>query len=170
MGADRADPAAETREILGFDRARLNRISDWMARYVAQGKYAGSSILILRGGQEVYHHATGLRDIEAGLPFARDTIVRIYSMTKPVIAVAVMMLLERGLVSLDTPISAVIPAFSDMQALIPGAERIDQVASCATPTLHQLLTHTSGLSYGFNAGVLPCAMTEAGIGRDLLHG
>ena len=65
-------------ETLGFDRARLDRIGDWMARYVAQGKYAGSSVLIKRGEQEVFHHAAGLRDIEAGLPLQRDTVVRIY--------------------------------------------------------------------------------------------
>ena len=107
-------------ETLGFDRARLDRIGDWMARYVAQGKYAGSSVLIKRGGQEVYHHA-------AGLPFQRDTVVRIYSMTKPVTAVAVMMLLKQGFFSLDAPVSEFIPAFGDMQALLPNAERIDQL-------------------------------------------
>ena len=101
-------------ETLGFDRARLDRIGDWMARYVAQGKYAGSSVLIKRGGQEVYHHVAGLRDIEAGLPFQRDTVVRIYSMTKPVTAIAVMILLEQGLFPLDAPVSAFIPAFGDM--------------------------------------------------------
>ena len=143
-------------EALGFDRARLDRIGDWMARYVAQGKYAGSSVLIKRGGQEVYHHAAGLR----------DTVVRIYSMTKPVTAVAVMMLLEQGFFSLDAPVSEFIPAFGDMQALIPNAERIDQLVPCAVPTLHQLLTHTSGLSYAFNLGILPRAMAEAGIGFD----
>ena len=104
--------------------------------------------------------------IETGLPFERDTIVRIYSMTKPVTAVAVMMLFEQGLFSLDAPVSEFIPAFRDMQALSPGAERIDQFVPCAAPTLHQLLTHTSGLSYAFNAGVLPQAMAEAGIGFD----
>ena len=160
---DDMTPKSQT---LGFDHARLDRIGDWMARYVAQGKYAGSSVLIARGGHEVYHHATGLRDIETGLPFERDTIVRIYSMTKPVTAVAVMMLFEQGLFSLDAPVSEFIPAFRDMQALSPGAERIDQVVPCAVPTLHQLLTHTSGLSYAFNAGVLPQAMAEAGIGFD----
>ena len=88
--------ATPTPQTLGFDRARLDRIVDWMARYVAQGKYAGSSMLIARGGHEVYHHATGLRDIETVLPFERDTVVRIYSMTKPVTAMAVMTLFCGG--------------------------------------------------------------------------
>ena len=166
MVSEISDDATSKLQSLRFDRARLDRIGDWMARYVAQGKYAGSSVLIARGGHEVYHHATGLRDIETGLPFERDTIVRIYSMTKPVTAVAVMMLFEQGLFSLDAPVSEFIPAFRDMQALIPGAERIDQLEPCPVPTLHQLLTHTSGLSYAFNAGVLPQAMAKAGIGFD----
>ena len=96
MVSEISDDATSKLQSLRFDRARLDRIGDWMARYVAQGKYAGSSVLIARGGHEVYHHATGLRDIETGLPFERDTIVRIYSMTKPVTAVAVMMRFEQG--------------------------------------------------------------------------
>ena len=138
----------------GFDPGRLDRIGAWMDRYVEARKYPGSSVLIARGGEEVYFHATGARRIETSLPFTRDTIVRIYSMTKPITSVALMMLAEKGLFHLDAPVSEFIPAFSDMRALVPGAERIDQTEPCATPTLHQLLTHTSGLSYPFNPGVL----------------
>ncbi len=129
-----------------------------MDRYVEARKYPGSSVLIARGGEEVFFHATGTRNVEAGLPFTRDTVVRIYSMTKPVTSVALMMLAEKGLFHLDAPVSEFIPAFSDMRALVPGAERIDQTEPCATPTLHQLLTHTGGLSYPFNPGVLSQAM------------
>ncbi|MGD9865637.1 MAG: serine hydrolase domain-containing protein, partial [Pseudodonghicola sp.] len=89
----------------GLDPGRLDRISDWMDRYVEERKYPGSSVLIARGGAEVYFNATGARNVEAGLPFARDTLVRIYSMTKPVTSVALMMLAERGLFHLDAPVS-----------------------------------------------------------------
>ena len=147
----------------GFDPMRLNRVSAWMDRYVAERKFPGSSVLISRGGDEVYFYATGQRNIEAGLPFQRDTLARIYSMTKPVTSVAIMMLAELGLFHLDAPVSEFIPAFDDMQALIPGAERIDQVEAAPTPTLHNLLTHTSGLIYFFNPGVVPLAMDEARI-------
>jgi len=143
---------------MNIDSDRLNRINSWMQRYVDERKYPGSSVLIARGGQEVYFNATGARNIAASLPFQRDTVVRLYSMTKPVTTVALMMLAERGLFHLDAPVSEFIPAFSDMQALVPGAERIDQTESSDTPTLHQLLTHTSGLSYPFNPGVLARAM------------
>ncbi|GAA6164650.1 serine hydrolase domain-containing protein [Pelagimonas sp. KU-00592-HH] len=142
----------------GFDRARLDRLKGWMERYVDERKYAGSSLLIRQGGQEVMFHAAGMRALETGLPFERDSVARIYSMTKPVTSVALMMLVERGMLHLDAPVSAFIPAFEEMTALVPGAERIDQVEAAPSPTLHQLLTHTSGLSYPFNPGVLAQAM------------
>ncbi len=138
----------------GFDPERLNRIAHWMDRYVEERKFAGSSVLVARGGREVYFHATGLRSVENYLPFQRDTVARIYSMTKPVTTVAAMMLAELGQFHLDAPVSDFLPAFKDMTALVPGAERIDQVEPCPPPTIHQLMTHTSGLSYPFNPGVL----------------
>lgn len=142
----------------GFDQSRLQHIRDWMQSYVDARKFAGSSLLIARGGDEVFFHAAGQRNREKNLPFERDTVVRLYSMTKPVTTVALMMLAERGLFHLDAPVSDFIPGFNDMQALVPGAEHIDQTEPVATPTLHQLLTHTSGLSYPFNPGVLAQAM------------
>ena len=144
----------------GFDGGRLDRIAGWMQSYVAQRRFAGSSVLIAQGGQEVYYHQSGLRDIAAGLSWERDTVARIYSMTKPVTSVALMMLVEEGLFHLDAPLSEFLPAFSDMSCLVPGATDADQVEPCAVPTLHQILTHTSGFSYAFNPGPLGGLMTE----------
>lgn len=143
-----------------FDAERLNNIKLWMQRYVKEGKYSGSSVLIHSGTQEVFFHQAGCRHLDRNLPFARDTIARIYSMTKPVTSVALMMLVEKGQFSLNTPVSEFIPEFSDMHALIPGASALDQTEPCATPTLHQLMLHSSGLSYGFNPGLLPQVMEE----------
>ncbi len=81
-------------------------------------------------------------------------------MTKPVTSVALMMLYERGLFTLDTPVSEFIPSFKDMRALIPGAMSIEETEAAPSPTLHQLLTHTAGLSYPFNPGVLAAAMEK----------
>ncbi len=145
----------------GFDAERLTRIRDWMQGYVDQRKFAGCATLIARGGEEVFYHDCGLRNVEARLPWQRETVARIYSMTKPVTTVAAMMLMERGLFHLDAPISEFLPEFKDCHALIPGATRIDQVEPVATPTVHQVLTHTSGMSYPFNPGVLPEAMHAA---------
>jgi len=143
-----------------MDQARLNYLKQWQQRYVDQKKYAGSSVLIYRAGREVLFHAAGRRNIEEDLPFTRDTLARIYSMTKPVTSVAVMLLVERGLVHLDAPVSEFIPEFSQMNALLPGATSIDQIEPSSSPTLHQLLTHTSGLSYPFNPGVLAKEMAK----------
>jgi len=155
---------------MGFDAKRLGRIAVWMDSYVEARKFPGSAIVIARNGAEVYHHSTGLRDIAAGTPFQRDTVARIYSMSKPVTTVAIMMLAERGLLHLDAPVSNFIPAFADMRALVPGATDIDQSKPCATPTLHQLLTHTSGFSYPFNPGVLGAAMEAGNIQFRADHG
>lgn len=144
--------------IYQLDSDRLNWIKPWMQHYVDERKYPGSSLLIHQGGQEVFFHATGQRNIAQSLPFDRDTVARIYSMTKPITSVAIMMMVERGLFHLDAPVSDFLPAFHNMQALVPGATLISQTEPCATPTLHQLMTHTSGLSYPFNPGVLPKAM------------
>ncbi|WP_170394096.1 serine hydrolase domain-containing protein [Ruegeria arenilitoris] len=143
-----------------FDTNRLSRIADWMQRYVEERKYAGSSLLVKHKGSEVFFNACGKRSVEDDLDFQRDTVVRIYSMTKPITTVALMMLAERGLFHLDAQLSEFLPEFSKMQALIPGAARLDQTEDAPTPTLHQLLTHTSGFSYPFNPGVLPQAMDE----------
>ena len=143
-----------------FDATRLSRINDWMQSYVDTNRFAGASVLVAQDGKEVYYNDCGLRDTARETPWQRDTVARIYSMTKPVTSVALMMLAERGLFHLDAPVSDFIPAFNDMTCLVDGATSIDQVVPCSTPTLHQLLTHTSGLSYAFNPGVLGQEMAD----------
>ena len=147
-----------------LDQAKLNRIRAWMQGYVDERKYPGCSFLLNKKGEQVFFHACGSRNVELDLPFDRETLVRIYSMTKPVTTTALMMLLEQGLFHLDAPVSEFLPEFGDMQALIPNALTIEQTEKASAPTLHQLLTHTSGLSYPFNPGVLPDAMDA----QDLL--
>lgn len=147
----------------GFDKTRLERINHWMNSYIEAGKYPGSSFLLAEGGKVVHRATAGYRAVEAKKPFADDTIVRIFSMTKPIVSVALMMLVERGLFPLSAPLSKFLPEFSDCRAMITGARRVDQTESCPTPTLHQLLTHTSGLTYGFNPGPLGEVYTAAGI-------
>lgn len=137
-----------------FDRNRLARLDAWMNRYVEEGKFPGSTLLLAQGGDIVHRASAGMRSVEKGLPYEDDTIVRIYSMTKPVVSVALMTLIEKGLFHLDAPISEFIPEFADMEALVPGAERLDQTEPCDTPTVIQTATHTSGLTYSFNPTLL----------------
>lgn len=149
------DPAS-----LGFDPERLKHIDSWMQRYVDEGKFPGSSVLVARQGKIAHLATAGWRSIENKLPFELDTIARVYSMTKPITSVAVMMLTERGLFHLDAPISRFLPEFSECQALVEGAASLDQTQPCPAPTIHQLLVHTSGLTYSFNEGPLADAYLE----------
>ena len=145
-------------QALGFDAERLERIRNWMSRYVDAGKLPGALTLVARGGEIAYLDQVGLRDVESGAPWTQDTILRFYSMTKPITSVALMMLYEEGGFGLDDPLDAYIPAFRDVTMLAPDATSVDQVVpSPRVPTLHQLLTHTSGFIYGFNGGVLGAA-------------
>lgn len=142
----------------GLDPHRLELLARYMDRLVDQQTHAGCSLLLARGGDVVFDHATGLRSLESGASFARDTVARIYSMTKPITTVALMQLVERGLTHWDTPVSEFIPTFGQCHALQPNATSLDQVVPCAAPTLHQLATHTSGLTYAFNPGVVAAEM------------
>jgi CubicO group peptidase (beta-lactamase class C family) len=150
MTLDTSSPAA-----CGLDAARLTRIDDWMRRYVDGGRFPFAATLIARKGAIAWAGHYGQADVEAGTAYTPETLVRIYSMTKPVTSTALMMLYERGLLHLDDPVAEFIPAFADVQVLVPGAERPDQTEPLKTPlTVHNLLTHTAGLTYGFNQDIL----------------
>ena len=138
----------------GFDPKRLLRIDDWMQRCIDGGRFTGSSVLIARDGEIAHLGCAGLASVERNLPYQRDTIVRIYSMTKMIVSTGFMQLFEKGMIHLDTPVSDLLPEFSNCHALTPGATSVDQTEPVAAPTLHDLLTHTSGLTYGFNPGIL----------------
>ena len=152
-------------ESLGFDSARLARLTPWMQRYVDRGRIPGASVLIARGGELAYFDCAGYREPETQAPWQRDTIVRIYSMTKPVTSVALMMLYEEGLMHLDDPVEAILPEFKDRAVLVPGAKSLaDTVPAKAKMTIRHLLTHTSGLSYGLNGGLLGGAYAKESLG------
>lgn len=149
---------------LGFDPDRLERIQTWMARYVDAGKLPFAATLISRRGEHVWQSHIGQRDVEAGSPYEPDTIVRIYSMTKPITAVGLMMLYEQALFHLDDPIEEFLPEFADLRVLRKGAKKLDQVEALKVkPKIHNLFTHTAGLTYGFQGGLLGKAYTKAEI-------
>ncbi|TNC12514.1 beta-lactamase family protein [Methylobacterium terricola] len=121
-----------------------------MRGYVEAGKLPGLSVTVARRGQVVFSRQEGLRDLARGLPMEHDTIVRIYSMTKPLTSVAILMLYEEGRFQLDDPITRTLPEFRGMRVLTGGSRlRPETVPAERDITFRDLLTHTSGLSYGF---------------------
>ena len=136
-----------TPEHVGLSGTRLARIDDWMRRWIDSGRLAGLSVSVLRHGRLAYQGCCGQADLARGLAMTPDTVVRIYSMTKPLASVALMMLYEDGLFQLDDPISAVLPAFTRMR--VYAGEGRDPVPAERPITYRDLLTHTSGLTYGF---------------------
>ncbi|NNE72035.1 MAG: beta-lactamase family protein [Acidimicrobiales bacterium] len=139
-----------TPEDLGFNSKRLDLVGAVGRRLVDDGRLPGALVQVARRGEVVYSDRYGLADRERDQPVSQDTIFRIYSMTKPITAVAVMQLYEKGLVLLEDPIEMYIPAFADMQVW-DGGTRERPVLRPATRsiTVHDLLRHTSGLTYGF---------------------
>ncbi|HEY9078161.1 MAG TPA: serine hydrolase domain-containing protein [Anaerolineaceae bacterium] len=138
-------------ESVGFSSERLARIGTVMQRYVDQGSLAGMVTLIARKGQVAHFEKFGMAEIETKKPMTLDTIFRIYSMTKPITSVAVLMLYEEARLRLADPVSLYIPAFKHMKVLDPtpglGVRTVDAAREI---TIHDLLTHTAGLSYGFD--------------------
>ncbi len=134
-------------EHAGFSSQRLRKIDGWMDRLVEDGRLAGLSVLVSRRGQLAYERHAGLADMARGLRMGPDSILRIYSMTKPLTSTAIMMLYEDGLFQLDDPISNVLPCFKEMR--VHAGEGREPVPAERPITYRDLLTHTSGLTYGF---------------------
>jgi CubicO group peptidase (beta-lactamase class C family) len=134
-----------TPEQVGFSAERLHRVDTLMARYVQQGKLAGAVTLVARRGRVVHFQKVGLQDVEAASAMELDTIFRIYSMTKPITSVALMMLYEHGLFELSDPVSRYIPEFKQLKVYLNERELADLDREV---TILHLLTHTAGLRYG----------------------
>jgi len=137
-------------EEVGLSAKRLDRIRAWMERQVSSGRVAGLDVAVMRRGQLAFAACTGLADLERKKPARPDTIWRIYSMTKPLTSVAIMMLYEEGRFQLDDPISRFIPGFANPRVWTGGSRgKIETVPAEREITFRDLLTHTSGLTYDF---------------------
>jgi CubicO group peptidase (beta-lactamase class C family) len=135
---------------LGFDPTRLGYIDEHLRRYVDSGKMAGTLVLVARSGGVGHLAAYGLADRERNAPMARDTIFRIYSMTKPITSVALMQLYERGLFQIDDPVEKYIPEWKDQRVYVMGNGPAMVTKGVTRPmTVRDLLSHQSGLTYGF---------------------
>jgi CubicO group peptidase (beta-lactamase class C family) len=141
---------AEPGEV-GFDADRLARIDRHYRRYVDDGLLPGWTVVVTRHGRVAHLSHHGLRDVESARPVTDDTLWRIYSMTKPVTSVAAMMLYEQGALELTDPVSRFIPAFADARVYKAGSAAAAATVPATEPVrVWHLLTHTSGLTYGFH--------------------
>lgn len=134
----------------GFDLDRLERITTHLQKqYVEPGRIAGCQALVARHGEVVYERSFGLADLARASEVRDDTIFRIYSMTKPITSVALMMLHERGLFQLYDPIERFVPEWSEQRVWVSGEGASMQTEPLKRPvTFRDLLTHTGGLTYG----------------------
>ncbi len=159
----------------GFVPAKLSAIDALLKRAVDQRQIAGGAALVARRGKVVYLATAGMQEAEAGVPISEATIYRIASMTKPITSVAAMMLVEEGKLKLDEPVAKYIPEFARVRVLARDA-RPDQplgnvsVAAATPPTIRHLLTHTSGITYGFwDRPILGKLYREAGVSDGLME-
>ncbi len=136
---------------LGFDPARLQRVDSFIqSNYLDTGLYPGFTLLVCRNGRIAHLSIQGHADAESGAPMAEDTLIRIFSMTKPITSVALLTLYEEGRFRLEDPVSKFIPSFGDLRVWEDGnADNYTTRHPEREMTIRDLLTHTSGLTYGF---------------------
>ena len=142
-----ADLAEQDPASVGMSADRLDRITALSQRYVDEGKLAGVVSVVARDGAIVHFEAVGQRGAADDRPMTKDALFRIFSMTKPITAVAAMMLYEEGLFQLTDPVDKFVPEFAELTVL--GEDGVVRPAENKM-NMQQLLSHTTGLSYGFN--------------------
>jgi CubicO group peptidase (beta-lactamase class C family) len=165
-------PGVARPEELGFSAARLQRLTEAYQGYVERGELPGAVLLVARGDKVAHAQAVGYQDREKKTPMKTDAIFRLASMTKPIVSVAAMTLVEDGKLDLDAPVSKYLPEFADLKV---GVETLDPLNGKAILALEpqkrpmivqDLLRHTAGLVYGqFGNGLVHQAYREAKIGN-----
>lgn len=150
-------------EDVGLSSERLHQISAWSDGWVASGKFPGLLTLIARRGKLCYLHASGLADVESGSEIAQNTVMRLYSLSKPLVSACAMVLYEQCYFQLDEPISHHLPSFANPRVLLPSGETVPARREI---TVRDLLTHTAGLTYGDSDSDVDAAYKNAGCGWD----
>ena len=151
----------------GMSSRRLGLIDDHIERnYIDTGKFTGSLVGIYRKGRLVHDSTMGLMDRERKKPVEWDTVFRIFSMTKPVTSVALMMLFEKGLIQLDDPVYRYIPSFRKLEVYVSGVDgSFETRAPDRSLTIKDLLSHQSGFTYDFlKENEVDAAYSSRGIG------
>ena len=145
-------------ELVGVSSERLNRISEISKNYVSQGKVPGIVTMIARKGKLIYFEAFGDRGVDDKRKIKKNDLFRIYSMTKPITALAAMQLYEKGKFQLNDPISKYLPELKNLKRYDSKGELIDNETEI---TMQQLLTHTAGFTYGWGGGPVDKKYEEA---------
>src|SRR6266566_492015 len=156
-------------ESLGISSERLDRMHQGMQAFVNRHEAGGIVTLVAREGKVADLHAVGFQDVESNRPMRPETIFRIASMSKPITSVAVMMLYEEGRLQLTDPISKYIPAFKNQRVVSKTEEGTVNFAPARRDiTIRDLLTHRSGLSYGFlDGGPVGASYRASGVSDGL---
>ena len=148
----------------GLDKARLDRLERFVRADVERGRIPGAVMLVMRDGKVVMNKAIGQQDAAKGIPMRGDSIFRIYSMTKPIVSVAAMMLVEEGKLQLSDPVSMHIPELKGLKVGVEKADGLDIVPATREPTVHDIFRHTSGFTYGvFGKNMVKELYTKAGV-------
>ena len=162
-----------TPESVGMSSARLNVFKQAMQAEVDKGNIPGMVIMVSRKGKLVYSEVVGYQDKDAGIPLKKDSIFRIYSMTKPLVSVAAMILAEDGKLTLSDPVSKHLPEFADMKVSVATKDASGNPSYSVVPaerpiTVIDLLRHTSGIGYAeiTKNPVIKQAYANAGLWRD----
>lgn len=145
-------PTIAIPESHGFSSKRLNVLTEGVARILKERKTSGAVVAVIKDGVLIYENTFGYQDMVKKIPMSKNSIFRIYSMTKPITSAATMILWEKGYFKLNDPVHLYLPEFKDMKVALEnrsGTEIIDNVAMHHPITIQDLLRHTSGLTYGF---------------------
>ena len=156
----------EFKQVAGLSVDQLSNIERHLdRRYIQPGKLPGALTLVARRGEVAYVKAQGLMDVERNKPVCRDTIFRIYSMTKPITSIAMMQLYEQGRFLLDDPVHKYIPGWKNLRVYKSGVyPHFVTTPAISTMTIRDLFTHMSGLTYGFmNRTNVDAAYRELGL-------
>lgn len=135
-----------------IDQGRLGGADALMDRLVGEGLVAGAAVQVAQHGRSIYERTVGWADLSERRPIAKDTIYRIYSMTKPVVATAAMILVEAGKLRLDDSVEKYVPEFAHLRVYAGGEGHHMETVPARRMTVEHLLTHTSGLSNSWNPG------------------
>jgi CubicO group peptidase (beta-lactamase class C family) len=163
---DYGQPTAEP-ESVGMSTEKLGAIKANLQPLIDENKVPGFVTVVARKGKIVHSEAFGSMDVERKKAMRPDTIFRMYSMTKPITGVAVMILVQEGKIAVSDPLSKYIPEFAEMKVFVQNEGRASNTVPADKPiTIEHLLTHTSGLTYGFFANPVANLYTVGGVDSD----